>query len=516
VTAIRRATSTDTERRSTSESTSSLPARTFQSGPTVFAVLLVAGLIVRVLVLRTTWSQPDATEAYGMLMAQQAAHGHFSLLFWGAASGGTLVTFIEAPFVAVFGLHLWVIHVIDMALTLVCVFLLRAVGRRFLAPVAADVAAGTFWFFPANWLFWSSKEYVFWLPAIAFALATCLFVLRWFDSRSRSELWKMGACAGLSLWSYGLVFPLIAPALVIFVWAERKHGWVLLRAAFFALLGVSPWLAYFVIHGSSDVNFQAAPGGRISQFRATITQLFPSTFLGGQRRVDVLWTGVNPSLTNMKNFGALTFMAIVLVAVIVLLRREVAVAACAASVLLWPFALLASHVPAGTATYRYGLILVAPVLLMAAYVLSKARVVPLLGVGALALVVATTWSDTSGFAAAPQCNASVGVVTDYLVSQHRTDVWAAYWLSSPIDVCSNQRVVAAAVTPALGHAAQVAALAAPRSTYVVFAGNELDVQINAWATRHPGVATRTTAGGYAVWELDHKVTPAEMGLSAAF
>ena len=89
-------------------------------------------------------------------MALRASHGHFALLFWGGNYGGAIATWIEAPLIVIFGMKMWIFDAVDMALMLVSVFLLRAIGTRFLSRTAADVAAGTFWFFPTLWLFWSS------------------------------------------------------------------------------------------------------------------------------------------------------------------------------------------------------------------------------------------------------------------------------------------------------------------------------------------------------------------------
>lgn len=487
-----------------------------RSGPALLGVLLAFGLVLRILVLRATWSQADAVEAQGMLMAAQAAQGHFSLVFWGASAGGTLTTIVEAPFIALFGLHPWIFHAVNAAEALVCVFLLRAVGRRFLPATAADVAAGIFWFFPANWLFWSSKEYVYWLPAIAFALAACLFVLRWFDRRRPTDAWAIGLCAGLSLWSYYLAYPLLLPALAVFVWAERRHAAALARVAVAAVVGVSPWLVHFALHGGARSASTAGAGATLTHLRTTISQTLPSAFLGGQRRAGLLWLSVNPSPSHLKDVGALAMMAVLLIFVIALLRKELAVAACALSIFVWPIALVISGVPAGTVSFRYGLVLVAPVVLLAAYVFSRTPLLPVLGLGALVMVAVTTWSVTSGYAAAPACDPGLSNVSRYLVGQDRTHVWAAYWLAAPLQACSGGRVTAAEVTPVVNRRAATAALDAPRSTYVVFADNTLDGQIVRWVRRHGHTATNRTVGGYSVWKFDRTVTPTELRLSGSF
>jgi hypothetical protein len=486
------------------------------SSSLVFAGLLIAGLVVRILAINSTWGQPDGDEATGMLMALRASQGHFSLLFWGGNYGGAVVTWIEAPLVAVFGLKIWLFEAMDTALTLVAVLLLRGIGRRFLSPLAADVAAGTFWFFPALWVFWSAREYVFWLPAIVLALATCLFILKWFETPRRGHLWAVGLCAGLAIWSYPLVFPLIGPALVIFAWTLRKDLRALVDVGVTGLIGVAPWLAYFAVHGRAAFALQSAPGSRITDLGHTLSQVLPTALVGGQIRSDVIWATPDASAGHLAWLGVGVYLAVFVYTLVVAFRREVALAACGVSVLVWPFVLVIGHVPVGDATFRYGLIPIAPLLLLAAHLLSRVRLAPLLAIGALASVTYTISADTSGFAAAPTCNQSLAVTSRYLASQHRTTVWASYWLSGPLEVCSDNGVVASSVAPIRDQLAASEAAAAAHSTYVVFAGNVLDQEIGAWTTAHHVPATRTTVGGYAVWAFTTQVTPTQMQLNSAF
>ena len=188
----------------------------------LFAALMGAGGVLRVLALRSTWGQPDADSAVSMLMALHASQGHLSLLYWGQDYGAAALAWIEAPIVAIFGLQLWIFYVVDAALMLASALLIRAIGSRFLTPMAAAVAGGTFWIFPALSLFWNSRDYLFYVPAVVFALATCLFVLQWFETRDGWRLWATGLSAGLGVWCFPLVLPIIAPPLLVLAWALRR------------------------------------------------------------------------------------------------------------------------------------------------------------------------------------------------------------------------------------------------------------------------------------------------------
>ncbi len=330
----------------------------------IFPALIVIGLVLRVLAMRSTWAQPDGDEAMGMLMAVRASHGSLSLLFWGGNYGGAVVTWIEAPFVLLFGDHVWIFQVIDTLLAFVCALLLRSIGRHVTTPIAADVAAGTFWFFPALWIFWSSREYVFWLPAILFAFATCLLTLRWFDNRKPPLLILIGLSAGLSVWSYPLVISLLLPALAVLVWVLRRSWSSIARIAVGGLIGVSPWLAYFAWHGRSAFGVQAAQGSRTSAAVHSITQVLPTALIGGQKRFDLIWQGIEPSPGRLAVLGISVYLAVLAFTVYEVARRNVALAACGATVVLWPIVLAVGHVPVGPDTYRYGLIVTGPILLV--------------------------------------------------------------------------------------------------------------------------------------------------------
>jgi len=484
--------------------------------PFLFASLLFAGLVLRILAMRSTWGQPDGDDAMAMQMALRASQGHLALLFWGGNYGGAVITWVEAPLIALFGMKIWLFDVVDTALMLIAVFLLRAIGCRFVSRTAADVAAGTFWFFPALWLFWSSRDYIFWLPAVVFALATCLFILRWFESHGRRCLLACGLFAGLSIWSYPLVLPLIGPALALLLWSLRKDRKALLSLAAAGTLGVAPWLAFFVLHGSAVVHGQTVTGSRFADLKHTVTQVLPTALIGGEKRAGATWALANASSSHLKVLGAGIYVGVVVYTVVVASRGKLALAACGASIVIWPLVLILGHVPISPDTYRYGIIPVAPLLLIAADLLSKVRLVPVLGVVALVLVIHTISADTANFAAAPTCAQPLKETSNVLISRDETAVWASYWLSAPLNLCSDERVIASSVAPLRDHDAEIKAASAPRSIYVVFPGLGLDRKLLSWTAAHHVSARRTVPGAYAIWEFKTRVTPKQVGLDSAF
>ena len=487
-----------------------------QKEKAVYGALLLAGFVFRFIIAQTTWRQPDSDEATGMIMALQAARGHLSLVFWGGNYGGAVMSWIEAPLVLIFGLNLWMFWVIDTAVTLVGVLIFGALCRRLLPPVAAAAAAGSFWFFPALWIFWSSREYAFWLPAIVFALASCLLLLRWIERHQHSDLLGFGLCAGLAIWSYPLTAPLLIPPLGIFIMAERHRLANVLRAAAAAVLGVSPWLAFFVVHGRKAFTLQQTTGGLYAPLRHSVTQVLPTALFGGQKRSDVIWATPMLSPHRAEAVGMVIMAISLLVALVSMFTRRIGILACALSVILWPVLLVLGHVPIAVATFRYGFIVLPPILVIAGYLVSLVRASVLFG--GLTLLSSTwiTFSDTGHLSAAPSCNVSVTSVDRWLVAHDRTAVWASYWLAGPMEVCDYRYLTVSAVAPIRDHAAEIAALKAPVSTYVVFSGNQLDAELLAWMHANPGTAQRMLVAGYAVYTFDRATEPAQMRLVGAF
>jgi hypothetical protein len=478
----------------------------------VFWALLSVGIIVRVAMARTTWHQPDSDEATGMLMAYQASRGHLSLVFWGGTYGGAGITWLEAPLVALFGLHLWIFWAVDTILVLVAVLLLYGIAKRILPPLAAAAAAGTFSFFPPLWVFWSSREYVFWLPAVVMALAAGLLTFWWIESRRPLTAAGVGLCAGLAIWSYPLAACIVIPSVAGFVVAARRDLATLATAAIGGLIGVFPWIGYFIVHGTTGRQLQPVGVSNLTALRHTLTQVLPAALAGGQKRFDVTWATPMPRVDVLHALGLGIYAVALACSLWFVYRRRWGLLGCSSSILLWPFVLMLGHVPLGTATYRYGLIVVAPILILAAYLFSAAKITLLLPLIALGLTLHTASSDTQTFASAPGCNREVTAVDRWLVSHDRTAVWAAYWLAGTMEVCGSPHLVASPVAPVRDAASYRSALAAPMSTYVVFARNDLDTQLQTWSQTHPGFAQRVLVAGYAAWLFDSRWEPAQLHL----
>lgn len=481
----------------------------------VLGSLLLINVILRVLILTTDWVQPDSDEATGMILALRASQGHLALLFPGQAYGGALLSWLEAPLIALFGLHIGLFWLVDTVCVLVMILVLWRLALRLLPPVAAAAVAGAFGLFPPAWLYWTTREFVFYVPAVTFALAAALCALRWFEGGDRRYALGLGLFAGLSTWSYPGAVALWLPAAAVFAWAERRRPANVARAAIAGVAGVGPWIAYFAIHGTGAYHSQAVGESKLATARHTITQVLAGALTVIPKRVGLIWSLDTPGHKVLVAAGVLAYLFAVASTAVFVARRQVALAACGAAVVIWPVVMVVGHVPMPVSGYRYGFLVVAPLLVLAGYWVSRLRASLVLAAGAVVYAAAATWSGTYHFASAPHCNPGLVTTGHYLESHGRTAVWGSYWLAADLMVCSDHLTVAPAAFDRDGLSRREA-LAAPRSTYVVFAGQGLDQQIRALTSAEGFPVRRAVIGGYAIWLFDGRTTPVDLQLSGVF
>jgi len=323
--------------------------------------------------------------------------------------------------------------------------------------------------------------------------------------------------AGLAVWSYPLIASLVIPPVAIFVWAERRHFDRLLRAGLAAVVGLIPWFIFVVMHGFGDWGQTAFSDSNSKIFHQSVSRALPAALLSGQERIADFWV-VEPYRTRVFGFlGVTTYVIALGCLAYFIARRHVALAACCASIALWPVILTLGHVPVSEATGRYGLIAVPPLLLLGAHLLSLVRLSALLAVGALVYSLVVTGVNTDTFASASTCSPGVNAVVDHLAAQQRDAVWGSYWLAGILTYCSEGRISASAATPPTRDGtAEKEARRAPQSVYVVYAGNVLDQDIARYAEAHDLDAVRTQVDAYAVWVFPSRVIAADIASGSAF
>lgn len=484
----------------------------------LLVALLLAGLVIRILVIRTSWGVPDADEATGMLMAQRAAHGHFAVFFWGANYGGALITWVEALFVWIFGLHIVIFQIVDTILALVAALFLRAIASRFMSGWASDLAAGLCWMLPPVWMYWSAREYVFWMPGMVFALLTVLCIIRWTETKSTRFAYLVGFFLGVTYWLYPLYLVLVAVPAALFVWVARRDWRVLVRSAVMVPVGGVFWILANVRHGLESLHQPIASHQSFSVIvKHSVTQVLPAAVSALPSPGGPVASFEFPGYTAMKWLGVGVMLAAAVWVAAFLLAGRVRLSAIGACVLCWPLAVGLSGVLAGRSGYRYGLVIVPLLALMVAWLAGRSKaLVIVVAAAVVATSVLATGSATRWFEAEPPCTNGITQVSHFLEAAGRTHVYASYWAAAPLDVCSGDHIIASSTVVQRDTYAAARVESASRATFVVFAGNLLDQALASWQAENPHAgALRRMVGGFAIWELQHRASPQSLGLPAS-
>ena len=94
----------------------------------VVAFGVIAGVVLRVVVYRSSLGVLDGDEAVWGLMARHVLDGELSAFFWGQGYGGTQEVLATAPLFALFGTSTVLMRVVPVALTAVAAVLVWRIG----------------------------------------------------------------------------------------------------------------------------------------------------------------------------------------------------------------------------------------------------------------------------------------------------------------------------------------------------------------------------------------------------
>ena len=114
----------------------------------VVAFGAIAGVVLRVVVYRSSLGVLDGDEAVWGLMARHVLDGELSAFFWGQGYGGTQEVLATAPLFALFGTSTVLMRVVPVALTAVAAVLVWRIGRRTIGDPGASAAAVLLWVWP--------------------------------------------------------------------------------------------------------------------------------------------------------------------------------------------------------------------------------------------------------------------------------------------------------------------------------------------------------------------------------
>ncbi len=196
----------------------------------------------------------NADEAVVGLMARHILQGERPTFFYGQAYMGSLDAFLVAGGFALFGVHVWVIRLVQALLYAVTVALTAALARRLFGRWESALAAALLMAVPTvNMTLYTTVSLGGYGEALLIGTALLLLALSAAGARPLgAALW--GLLAGLGLWAFGLtlVYALPAGLYLLARWRRlprRKAAGLLVWAFSGALAGAAPWWAYGLRHG---------------------------------------------------------------------------------------------------------------------------------------------------------------------------------------------------------------------------------------------------------------------------
>jgi hypothetical protein len=247
-----------------------------------FAVVLaagaVAGVVLRVLVHRSSLGVLDGDEAVWGLMVRYLLDGEVAAFFWGQGYGGTQEVFLTAPLFAVFGTSTLAMRLVPLVLTAVAALLVWRIGRRTIGEPAASVAAVLLWIWPPYLIWKSDRAHGFYGSGLVLVCLVVLLVVRLGERRSRVDAALLGLVLGLGWWQTPQIVPIALPALLWLLWRQPaviRDIWV---AVPLVVVGVLPWLISNLEHDWWSFDISSGQTPYPTRLRGFFSATFPMGF----------------------------------------------------------------------------------------------------------------------------------------------------------------------------------------------------------------------------------------------
>jgi hypothetical protein len=468
----------------------------------MFGLVLLVGLLIRLLALRTSLAQQNSDTAVVYLMARHAMHGDWRIFYWGQFYGGTLLQLSAGMLFWLTGPSFAVLQVVEIAYWLAACLLLRSIVAKGVGTVAGDLAGCFFWLAAPLMVSISFTDPGFVGDGLAIGLAAVRLAQGSGEAGGRRCL-GVGFLLGLALWTTPVALAFAVPAAL---WACLRVRSARAAAAGLAgaAVGALPWLLETAkSHFKTLQTLPGTPESPFSRYLHVYTQVIPGA------------GGLGESAA-ARAIGLVGFAIILLGVAIAIRRRNPTMLVLGASALIAPAVIAASNVAVDPTAARYATYLVPALAAAVAWALSRVRPA---GVALVVLVCAwtigTAWNSTNGLAAVPDpaIGTPITALAAHLEHLGRTDVWADYWIAYMLSAATQERVIAGDLSPRREESYLIRAAEAPKTTVILYPGRENEQAL--LAVRGLPPHKRTLVGPFAVWTFD-KRTDVDRYLQAAY
>jgi hypothetical protein len=400
-------------------------------------VCFAFGLAARLSIFTGGLGEVNADEAVMGLMAKHFLEGEWSTFYWGQAYGGTLDVILLTPVVAVLGATRAALQVVPFLESIAATALVWAVARRVVGRPGAITAAALFWSFPAAFVWWQTRQALFYLPVIVLGLITVLCAQRIEENPNLTLDWfVLGLATGLGFWTSPQI---VYFALPVGVWlliklplSAVRAGWVVIPAF---LLGAIPWFITNIAEGWPSVfGLPTINDGPVERLWSLASGGLPMALgLKVPFTEEWLWPDIGPVLYVVVALGAL--------GVAVTLRRPPRAIHVG---LLLAFPILFTLIPAAAyvGSGRYFFFLAPPIVIALASLPNGAR-------GRIILMAIATGMTALGLFQVRNVSVSfvppVEPLVDVLDREGVDHVVAGYWLAYKLTWETNEHIVASPV-----------------------------------------------------------------------
>lgn len=292
--------------------------------------IVVAGIVARWIVLRSSAGRLNADEAYTGVQSFEILGGQFPVVLGGTAYTAVFESYLYAPYAATFGAGILSLKLIATGFWAIASLVIAAIARdvavglngphRHRAADRAAVLAGGFaWVAPGALLTLSTNAYESYASGMAVTATAFWLARRLTDHHDPS--WKipfaLGVASGLGFWMHPMFLSTLVPMLLVVVVRHRTNLTVWVRVAVGGVLGCGPLLLWNAVNAWPSLTSPTdVPGTYGDRFTTFLRDLVPRAF--GLRDGGLDWM-LGPVVG-----GALyvVLIAVVLAGVIVAVRAD--------------------------------------------------------------------------------------------------------------------------------------------------------------------------------------------------
>ena len=263
------------------------------------AAVAVAGLALRLWILRTPQGALNADESYTGLQAMEILRGDVPVVFEGQAYTAVLESYVFAPFVWLFGAPIVALKLLPSVLWAVAAVLVHRALRPMVGNAWAGAGAAFLWLAPGASMVMSLRAYEGYASGMLVAVLAAMAARRSLprEHAKASESALVGALVGLLVYIHPMFVAVAIPIALVPAWTRRQsvRSWWAPAIAGAVVVNL-PFVAWNLRNDWDSLNQPTtgvdSPVTRLGRF---FTELMPRAL--GLRDFDDDWTlgwGIGP------------------------------------------------------------------------------------------------------------------------------------------------------------------------------------------------------------------------------